>query len=119
MLNVGIDHIGDMTICSCKGNIARSEAASMLRKVVTSQAKARIIVLDLSEVHAIEGEGLDMLSALQRWALDQNIQFKLFNPSASVRNRLEHNGAMQFEIAPFEEMMTLLARAETQRPNAA
>ncbi len=119
MLSMGIDHIGDMTIFSYKGNIVRSEVASMLRKVVKSQAKARIIVLDLSEVHAIEGDGLDMLSALQRWALDQDIQFKLFNPSSSVRNRLEHNGVMQFDIAPFEEIMNLLARAETQLPSVA
>ncbi len=119
MLIVGVDHIRDMALFSCKGNIVQSEAASTLRRVVTSHANARIIVIDLTEVHAIEGDGFDMLSGLQRWALDQDIEFELFNPSYCVRNRLEHNDAMQFDIVPFEEMIALLARAETQRPEAA
>ncbi len=119
MLSMGIDRIGDMAIFSCKGSLVRREAAAKLRESVTSQANARILVIDLTEVHAIEGDGLDMLSGLQRWALDQDIEFKLFNPSSSVRNRLEYNEAMQFDIVAFEEMMTLLARAETHRRKAA
>jgi len=116
---IGVDHIGDMAVFSCKGNIVQSEAASTLRKVVTSQANSRIIVLDLTEVHAIEGDGLDMLSALQRWALDHNIQFKLFDPSSSVRSTLEQDESTQFEIAPFKKMIALLAHAESQLPKAA
>jgi hypothetical protein len=38
-------------------------------------------------VRTIEGDGLDMLAALQQWALDRNIQFKLFDTSSPVRNR--------------------------------
>jgi anti-anti-sigma regulatory factor len=119
MLSVGIESIGDMVVFSCKGNIVRSEAASKLREAVTSQANARIIVLDLTEVHAIEADGLDMLSALQRWALDHNIQFKLFDPSASVRSRLEHNESTQFDIARFSEMIAILAGAESHFRKAA
>ncbi len=119
MLSVGIENIGDMVVLSCKGSIVRSEAASKLREAVTSQANARIIVLDLAEVHAIEEEGLDMLSALQRWALDHNMQFKLFDPSSSVRSRLEHNESMQFDIARFKEMVALLADAEGHLRKAA
>jgi len=116
---VGIENIGDIAVFSCKGDIVRSEAACKLREAVTSQTSARVIVIDLTEVHAIEGDGLDMLSGLQRWAFDQNIQLKLFSPSASVRNRLEHNESMQFDIARFTEMIALLADAESHRLKAA
>src|SRR5207248_9725568 len=57
------------------------------REAVTSQRDARIIVL---EVRAIEGSGLSMLGFLQRWDYDHDIRLKLFNPSKSVQNRLEH-----------------------------
>lgn len=119
MLSVGIENIGDMAVFSCKGSIVRTEAHSKLREAVTSQTNAQIIVLDLTEVHAIDGDGLDMLSALQRWTLDQNIQLKLFGPSSSVRNRLEHNESTQFDIARFKEMISLLAHAESYHPKAA
>jgi anti-anti-sigma regulatory factor len=119
MLSVGIDHIGDMTIFSYKGNIIGSEPAFALRKAVTSETYARIIVFDLTEVYAIEGDGLDMFSGLKRWALDQNIQFKLFNPSYSVRNELENNESLRFDIALFEEIMALLTHAESYLPKAA
>jgi hypothetical protein len=60
-----------------------------------------------------------MLSALQKWALDHETEFKLFNPCSSVRNRLEHVEAMQRDIAPLGEIMSLLSHAETQFTRAA
>lgn len=119
MLSVGIESIGDIVVFSCKGNIVRSETAAKLREAVTSQANARIIVIDLTEVDAIEAEGLDMLSALQRWAFDRNIQFKLFDPSSSVKSRLEHYESTQFDIARFTEMIAILADAESHIRKAA
>lgn len=56
---------------------------------MTSQTDARIVVLELSKVHAIGGGGFGMLVFLQRWARDHNIRFLLFNPSKSVRDRLK------------------------------
>jgi anti-anti-sigma regulatory factor len=70
-------------------------------------------VLDLSEVGAIEGGGLGMLLFLQRWAYGHEIQFKLFNPTRSVRDRLELvNPIARLDIATVHEMMELLANAE-------
>ena len=89
MLDLYIEKIGDLAVVECEGRIVRSEAAFKLREAVTSLRKARIIVLDLSEVRAIEGGGLGMLLFLQRWAYDHDIQFKLFNPIGSVRDRFE------------------------------
>jgi anti-anti-sigma regulatory factor len=60
MLTVHIENIGDLTVIECEGRIVRSEAAFKLRDAVTLQSDSRIIVLDLSEVSAIEGGGLGM-----------------------------------------------------------
>jgi anti-anti-sigma regulatory factor len=77
MLNVTVENIGELAVVECEGRIVQSEAAFKLREAVTSQTDARIVVLELSEVHAIEGGGLGMLVFLQRWARDHNIRFML------------------------------------------
>ena len=56
-----------------------------------------------------------MLLLLQRWAYDHDIRLKLFNPCKSVQDRLEHAGSMpDFDIATLDEMMALLARADSR-----
>jgi anti-anti-sigma regulatory factor len=120
MLSIHIENIGEIAVIECEGRIVRSEAAFELRKEVYLQGEARIIVLDLSEVSAIEGGGLGMLVFLQRWAHDHDIQLKLFNPRQSVRDRLEHASSMrEFDIATLDEMMALLACADGKYAQAA
>ena len=120
MLALRIEKIGELAIVECEGRIARSEAAVKLREAVTSLRNARIIVLDLSEVRAIEGGGLGMLLFLQRWADSHDIEFKLFNPDRSVRGRLELvNSIAELDIATFHEMMELLASADRRYAVAA
>jgi anti-anti-sigma regulatory factor len=115
MLSVHFENIGDMAVIECEGRIVRSEAAFKLREAVNLQSDARIIVLDLSEVSAIEGGGLGMLVFLQRWAQDHDIRLKLFNPRQSVRDRLEQASSMrEFDIVTLDEMMALLARSSGQ-----
>ena len=89
MLNVTVENIGELAVVECEGRIVQSEAAFKLRKAVTSQTDARIVVLELSEVHAIEGGGLGMLVFLRRWARDHNIRFLLFNPLQVSPQRTE------------------------------
>ncbi len=89
MLSVHIENIGEMAVVQCEGRIVRSEAAFKSREAVCSQRDARIIVLDLSEVPAIEGGGLGMLMFLQHWTQEHDIRLKLFNPRQSARDRLE------------------------------
>jgi hypothetical protein len=54
-------HLGSTPISNSEGRIVQSEAAFKLRDAVTSQSDARTVVLELTEVHAIEGGGLGML----------------------------------------------------------
>jgi len=120
MLDLRVEKIGDLAVVECEGRIVRSEAAFQLRKAVTALRNARIIVLDLSEVRAIEGGGLGMLLFLQRWAYDRDIQFKLFNPTTSVRDRLALvNSITELDIATLHEMMALLANADSRYAEAA
>ena len=77
-------------------------------------------MLDLSEVSALESGGLGMLIFLERWAHDHQIQFKLFNPRKSVRDRLELVRSIRaFDIIPLDLMMALLANADTHFADAA
>lgn len=120
MMNVQIENIGNMAVVTCQGRIVRSDAAFKLRAAVVSQLSANVIVLDLSDVTAIEGGGLGMLWYLQRWASDHRIPLKLFNPANQVKERLDHlEPNPRFEIASHGEMMALLARADQHYAMAA
>jgi anti-anti-sigma regulatory factor len=120
MLNVTVENIGELAVVECEGRIVQSEAAFKLRKAVTSQTDARIVVLELSEVNAIEAGGLGMLVFLRQWARDHNIRFLLFNPSKAVRNGLKRARSIsEFYIPTMEEMMALLAYARSRHALAA
>jgi anti-anti-sigma regulatory factor len=116
MAYVNIEKLGELRVVECDGRIVRSEAAFALRDGVTSQSDARVIVLDLSEVHAIEVGGLGMLTFLHRWAQDHRIRLKLFNPRIAVRARLEHSAVATFDIVTLEELQSLLGQAERGYP---
>jgi anti-anti-sigma regulatory factor len=120
MLNISIEKIGDLAIVECEGRIVQSDAAFKLREAVTSQSGARTVVLELSEVSAVEGGGLGMLLFLQRWAHNHDIRFKLFNPSKFVRERLKKTSSMsEFDFPTLDEMMALLSQADRRYALAA
>ena len=54
MLDLHVEKIGELAVVECKGSVVRSEAAFHLREAVVALRNARIIVLDLSEVRAID-----------------------------------------------------------------
>src|SRR5215813_1927039 len=57
MPTVRIDKVGEMAIIECAGRFVRSEAALKLRDAVTSQTDAHVVILDLTEMHALGGCG--------------------------------------------------------------
>ena len=120
MLKLNIDNIGEVAVVECEGRIVQSDAAFKLREVVTLQRDARTVVLDLSQVDAIEGGGLGMLVFLQRWAQDHDIRFKLFNPRRSVRERLRKVSSMsKFDIPTLDELMAVLVQGDSRHAIAA
>ena len=115
MLNIRIEKIGNMAVVECSGRIVRSDAAFQLRDAVMAQRAFDVIVLDLSDVTAVEGGGLGMLHFLQRWTEDNHIQLKLFNPNGPVKRRLQlTDPPPHLEIASMGEMIALLAQADQQ-----
>jgi len=119
MLDLAVEKIGDLAVVECVGRIVRSEAAFKLHEAVTSVRDSRIVVLDVSEVSAVEGGGLGMLLFLRRWAHDRDIQLKLFNPRRYVRDKLERIASIpEFDIATPNEMMALLANAGSRLDRA-
>ena len=113
MLSVNVEKIGELAVVECEGRLVKSEAASKLREAVTMQTDARIVVVELSEVQAIEDRGLGMLVFLRRWARDRNIRFMLFDPSKCVRKRLKRVRS-EFYIPTLDDMMALIAYAGSQ-----
>jgi anti-anti-sigma regulatory factor len=112
MFNIHIEVVGDVAVVQCEGRIVHSEAAYHLRDAILSQRNARVVVVELSDVDTIEGGGLGMLAFLQRWAHDHNIKLKLFNPTSSVQNRLEHTWMPSLDVATADELIALLDRAD-------
>ena len=109
MLKVSIENIGDVAVIHCEGRVVQSAAAFRLRDAVTQQRNARVVLLDLSDLQALEGGGLGMLVFLQRWTSEHAIQFKVFDPPAFVRQRLEQvRSASELEIAGTSEVLALL-----------
>ena len=109
MLKVTIERIGDVAVVHCEGRVVQSAAAFRLRDAVTQQGNARAVLVDLSNVQSVEGGGLGMLVFLQRWAGEHGIQFKVFDPPAFVRQRLEQaRWASGLEIAGTNDVLALL-----------
>ena len=120
MLTIHVENLSDLAVVECKGRIIRDESVFKLRDVVLAQAAARIIALDLSEVEAISGGGLGMLAFLEQWAGDHDIRFKLFSPSRAVLDGLVRTRSiLNFEIATFHEMMSILAHSDSRYSLAA
>jgi len=116
MLDVHTENIGELAIVECEAGVLQNDATVTLWEAVTSQRNARIILLDLSEVRAVEGAALGMLVFLQRWAHDHDIRFKLFNPTKSVHDRLEGSNSMpELDIATLGELVSPGKRGKALR----
>lgn len=111
MFKVHFEVVGDVSVIQCEGRMVHSESAFRLRDAVLSQRNSRVVVVELSEVHSIEGGGIGMLAYLQRWAHDHDIKLKLFNPSNAVQDKLEHTWMPSLEVASTDEVIALLDRA--------
>ena len=115
MVSVHIENLGALAVIECAGRIVTSHAAFTLRNAVTSQTNARIVILDLSEVDAMGGGAVGMLASLQRWADTHDVRLKLFSPSRSLRQRLEHTTSIpEFEFATSDEVIAYFPRGDSR-----
>jgi anti-sigma B factor antagonist len=89
MLAMTIQSLGDVVILRCAGRIVAGNESNLLQKAVLSQLDKRTLVLDLAQVEIIDGGGIGLLVSLQVSARTAGTEFKLMNPTHSVRELLE------------------------------
>jgi len=82
VLNVIIEELGETVILHCTGKIVRGHETALL--CAARGQYGRNIVLDLTEVDAIDAAGVGALISLQA----AGIYFKLMNPNKAIREVL-------------------------------
>ncbi len=104
MLSVTIQDLGDAVVLRCVGRIVAGSEADILRKAALSQANRRIVMLDLTQVEAIDGGGIGLLVFLQACARAAGMELKLMNPTQHVLELLQlTNLDSVFEIFSSED----------------
>lgn len=86
MLNLSVEELGKTVIMRCAGRIVRGDETTLLCATVGQYG--RDIVLDLSEVEAIDAAGIGALISLQAAGL----YLRLMNPTKAVREVLRVTG---------------------------
>lgn len=84
MLRIDIHATPQTAILHCTGRIVLGLEVETLRCMAESRAET-CLVLDLSEVHAIDAAGLGLLVELHCRAKNRNQGLRVMNPSRCVR----------------------------------
>jgi len=87
MLTVRIERAEDVAVINCQGRIVRGQEC-ILEKAVLAEECARMIVLDLSDVEALDAGGVSLLVSLHRWTEGRHAHLKLVNPRPFVYDML-------------------------------
>jgi len=83
MMRVTVEDFGEVVVLHCAGKIVHGHEASILCSAVHQQS--RNIVLDLTEIDAIDAAGIGALASLQA----AGVYLKLVNPTRQVREILK------------------------------
>lgn len=110
MLTIEVEKSGDVAVVRCGGRLVRGAEVRTLSQAVVSENDTRIIMLDLSDVAALDAGGLAALLSLRQWAREHNVQLKLVNPSRFVEDMLARtrlDGV--FDISRFHHAISVLS----------
>ena len=109
MLNIEIEKTQGVAVVKCSGRVVRGEEVSTLKNAVVSGTDTRMIVLDLSEVTALDANGLSALVTLHHWARFRGIGLKIVNPSHFVREMLVRTKLQGvFDVSSLEHALFVL-----------
>jgi anti-anti-sigma factor len=118
MLKTKTERAGDVVVVKCAGRVVRGEEAT-LEASVHSEKGARIIVLDLSDVEAVDAGGLNLLVSLHRWAEANRAHLKLVNPRPFVHEMLTRTHLdCVFDISSLDDALTVLGDCKRQKIRA-
>jgi anti-anti-sigma factor len=108
MLTVKNERAGDVSVIKCAGRIVRGQE-TILNNAMLVEKCARVIVLDLSEVEALDAGGLNLLVSLHGWTESNKIHFKLVNPRPFVYEMLTRTHLdCVFDISTFNHALAVL-----------
>jgi anti-anti-sigma factor len=111
MLSLTIQKLGDATVIRCAGRLV-IPYADILRNAAFRQRGIRTLVLDLTDIIAVDAAGLGMLASLRSWGKETRTALKLMNVTPKVEELLElTNLKSAFEVCSGREMLALLCRA--------
>lgn len=82
MLIVKVEDLGEVVILRCAGRIVRGDETGLLCEA--ARRYGREIILDLSQVEAMDAAGIGLLISLQA----AGIYLRLLNPTKQVRETL-------------------------------
>ena len=88
MLKVQTTKLGNVAVLCVHGKIVRGETYP-LRRAVSAQAAASVVVLDLAGVNTIDARGLGVLLQLREHTQAKGIEFRLRNVTRLVNRILE------------------------------
>jgi len=111
MLTLDVEKANDVAVVRCSGRLVRGTEVATLRNAVVTEKNTRIVVLDLSDVEALDAGGLNALVSLQLWSRNHGVQLKLVNPSPFVRDMLVSMRLDQvFDISSLRDALVVLSR---------
>jgi len=82
MLTITVEHVGESVTLQCVGRIVLGDETALLCAVM--QQEGRKVILDLTQVDAIDAAGIGALLSLQA----AGIYLRLVNPTPQVREVL-------------------------------
>ena len=117
-LYITSEQAGDVAVLQCVGRIVRGEPLRLLKNVVTSLSRMRVVVLDLSRVEMLDCGGLGMLVSLQAWTRDNGVQFKLVDPSNVAREMFRRTGLTRvLHISSVGDALYVLRKSDSRAEN--
>jgi len=108
-LQYQIERAEDVAVVRCSGRMVRGAAMDGLRRRIEQLDRLRVLVLDLSEVQAIDAGGLGTLVLVRRWSLQNSARLKLVDPPVFLRQLLEatHLNSV-FEVSSLKDALNIL-----------
>jgi anti-anti-sigma factor len=112
MLTINVESISEVVVVRCSGRIVCGQETSLLCSVM--QQESRNVVLDLTEVDAIDAAGVGALLSLQA----AGVYLKLLDPSRPVREMLKVTRLNSiFEISESQSIAETEPSIEEGRPD--
>src|SRR6266487_6182974 len=112
MLTVKVERAEDVAVVKCAGRIVRGQEWP-LKTAVLGEERARVVVLDLSDVETLDAGGLTLLVSLHRWTEGRHAHLKLVNPRSFVYEMLTRTHLdCVFDISSLDHALAVLGNCE-------